>query len=557
MILTPSFSAILLLITTQYASLVLGQCSSTYMRSEFRQLSEASRQAYLTAVNQLKLRARGGTEPATWNLDQFVESHMSNSGAFHGTAQFLPWHRVYLRYYEEALRQVSKDPNMSVPYWDWTLDASAPASSLILSPNYFGSAGVAPDYCVSGGVAKSWPISYPFTSKCLTRCSSWSALYPPTAVNAILTRSSTYGAFRHDLEAIPHALIHTSGGGSCVDTNNNPAPFTSMASPNDPLFFIHHANVDRLWWRWQVMCPANAELYDEPNTSLSEALTTWNIPVSSAMNIANSRFCYTYSAANTDSVNFSPVCKSPTNSTGPPTPSPVATNNPAAWWFNNLMLQLVPNAPSLASTAAVLAPAPLPIHPVVSVIHKSIPSAVPIKNQHNAAPTTAPTVAVPTVAAAAINPDVSKEESNDNTNIDLNLVRRNVGSISVVDVDPNDPGIVSRQESSTSQNTTNVLTVNVRMYVPSPGETTYQPAPYVSIKAPDASDRTDLFNLRFPPAVPDSYLVMCGLDIQRARAAEVRAKHIIDYYNNVQNWTSPVALVEVVKNANGFYISKS
>jgi tyrosinase len=26
---------------------------------------------------------------------------------------------------------------------------------------------------------------------------------------------------------------------------------TAATSPNDPIFFLHHANIDRIWWNWQ------------------------------------------------------------------------------------------------------------------------------------------------------------------------------------------------------------------------------------------------------------------------------------------------------------------
>ena len=29
-----------------------------------------------------------------------------------------------------------------------------------------------------------------------------------------------------------------------------------MTSPNDPIFFLHHANIDRLWAEWQATHPA-------------------------------------------------------------------------------------------------------------------------------------------------------------------------------------------------------------------------------------------------------------------------------------------------------------
>ncbi|KAH9247395.1 hypothetical protein BASA81_015023 [Batrachochytrium salamandrivorans] len=457
---------------------------------------------------------------------------MANSGLFHGTAQFFPWHRLYLRFYEDALRQVSGNPTMSVPYWDWTLDASAPASSLILSPNYFGGAGVAPDYCVTTGVAKNWAVVYPFQSSCVSRCSSWTALYPPTTVNQILTRSATYGSFRHDLEAIPHALIHTSGGGSCTDSKGNAMPFSNMASPNDPFFFIHHANVDRLWYRWQDMCPGNGALYDEPGVALTDLLTSWNVPVSQAMDISNPRLCYTYSASSTDLVGFTPTCKSGPaggNSTVPPPPVPTAPN-PAAYWFNNLLLSLVPNA----------VPASLPNVNKGSVSISSVPAPRPLAS-----------VVMPSPGPfAPIHVGVNAPQ---NTMIPRSAIhKRGLGSAAPTG-SPNAPiqDLVDITVSLSSSNPSGPI--KITMYHPPPNTTVYTPASYVKIQAPSCEDRTDMVNLRFPPSVPESYLIMHGLDVQRARAGEVESRHVIDYYNNLDGFVSPVCLGYVYENTNGYW----
>src|SRR6202000_3351134 len=52
------------------------------------------------------------------------------------------------------------------------------------------------------------------------------------------------------LEGQPHNLVHNciGGGGHLV-----PAPYgnmTNFLSPVDPVFFLHHANMDRLWDVW-------------------------------------------------------------------------------------------------------------------------------------------------------------------------------------------------------------------------------------------------------------------------------------------------------------------
>lgn len=40
----------------------------------------------------------------------------------------------------------------------------------------------------------------------------------------------------------PHSSAHLAVGGTLYDQS---------ASPGDPVFFLHHTNLDRLWWEWQ------------------------------------------------------------------------------------------------------------------------------------------------------------------------------------------------------------------------------------------------------------------------------------------------------------------
>lgn len=43
----------------------------------------------------------------------------------HGWERFLPWHRIYLYEFEQALQDVA--PNVTLPYWDWTMPQYRPA----------------------------------------------------------------------------------------------------------------------------------------------------------------------------------------------------------------------------------------------------------------------------------------------------------------------------------------------------------------------------------------------------------------------------------------------
>ena len=84
------------------------------IRKNQSSLTSAERSAYVSAVKALK---------ASGAYDVFVAEHRAaflagpNDPA-HGGPAFLPWHREYLRRFERALQEF--DPNVSLPYWDWT-----------------------------------------------------------------------------------------------------------------------------------------------------------------------------------------------------------------------------------------------------------------------------------------------------------------------------------------------------------------------------------------------------------------------------------------------------
>ena len=117
------------------ASLVASQCTQLQTHKEWRELQKEEQKSYLQAVKCLR------TNPSKFDLglthgnpktryDDFVYSHMEGTPYYHGTPQFLPWHRYFLVLFDKALKD---ECNYSgpLPYWDWTADSEAPEQSTI------------------------------------------------------------------------------------------------------------------------------------------------------------------------------------------------------------------------------------------------------------------------------------------------------------------------------------------------------------------------------------------------------------------------------------------
>ncbi|KAJ3321245.1 hypothetical protein HDV06_004470 [Boothiomyces sp. JEL0866] len=272
------------------------------------------------AVQQLKARPAGGNDPSTWNFDQFAQTHWDYQSNNHGTPMFFPWHRMFVLQYEKALRSI--DPSITQPYWDWTLDSQHPQASDIFHPQNFGGNGQNGN-CVQDGVAAGWS-SVVFKPACLKRCNSYSTFYSPEALTGIINQSQNFKALHNAIENGPHASVHNQIGGTCGD-------FGSMASAGDPIFFLHHAMVDKIWSKWQSACSSNVNNFEaDPNSSMP--------PFNGAVNdvLATSNLCYSYSPSAGD-LALTVSCPNGKSSNGIPAAAPVVDNH----WAEEMLQALI------------------------------------------------------------------------------------------------------------------------------------------------------------------------------------------------------------------------
>lgn len=253
------------------------ECSHFLVRQEWRSLSQAHKAEYIAAVKCTQsLPARSGFEAAQTRFDDFQAVHIHVADEIHIVGHFLPWHRRFIKIHETTLREECGYRG-AIPYWDWTLDADSLDSiseSPIFDPVHgFGGDGVPGTYILPNdpdGTSELFPETFvgcvqdgPFashklhigpgklsTDHCLVRGlnDTYKGFLTSEAV-AQTMEQPTFELFRVQLEgggSNPYPAQHGSGhlivGG---DMGN------LFSSPGDPLFHLHHANLDRLWWQWQ------------------------------------------------------------------------------------------------------------------------------------------------------------------------------------------------------------------------------------------------------------------------------------------------------------------
>lgn len=153
-------------------------------------------------------------------LGPLVDIHSNAIHQMHSNPRFLPWHRIYLLRMEELLQMV--DPTVCIPYWNSSVEQAFPSWLL----------GFTPTVNLVGGLHT------------VTR-NIGGAILPNAAAVAAVMGNGTFNTFAPALEGI-HNSGHVWVGGSMLGFATAPA---------DPVFWMHHAEIDRIWAEWQAANP--------------------------------------------------------------------------------------------------------------------------------------------------------------------------------------------------------------------------------------------------------------------------------------------------------------
>jgi tyrosinase len=159
----------------------------------------------------------------------------------HGNWYFLPWHRAYIRAFERICQELSGKSDFALPYWNWTSDRQFPAvfaaGDRNSNPLFHPRPGVAnglrlTDDMVGPAVMSGIMNSPDFEAFGSTR---------PRGQDSAAASWQRRAGSSTVLEFNPHNGVHQAIGGNMS---------TTALSARDPIFFLHHANVDRVWAAW-------------------------------------------------------------------------------------------------------------------------------------------------------------------------------------------------------------------------------------------------------------------------------------------------------------------
>ncbi len=229
------------------------------------------------------------TDPRNWYRNAFVHT----LDCPHGNWWFVVWHRGYIGWFERTCRELSGDPDFALPYWDWTAQPYIPADFFndVLNPAnpaYINSLAVFQKE-LSNPMSAFWKSLTPAQLAQLklrgynSMADVWAGVvgdpmfFPPAQARTLTQANPNFDTATKNavsistikaalapknfidfgskkapyhsamagfgiLEGQPHNLVHNCIGGFMSD----------FLSPVDPLFFMHHANIDRLWQVWTL-----------------------------------------------------------------------------------------------------------------------------------------------------------------------------------------------------------------------------------------------------------------------------------------------------------------
>ena len=244
--------------------------------------------AYAEAV--AAMQARPATDPTSWSYQAAVHGSYAPpppgarwNECQHQSWYFLSWHRMYLYYFERIVRAVVMSaggpPDFAIPYWNY--DQPFPANTLPQpfreptlpdgSPNPL----FLPPPRRSNAIASGFQLSPLVTSSSAAMAMTNFTGPPGPGFGGGRRPPMQFGGSVGGLEQTPHNAIHVQVGGTRIGQCQGGLMIDPGCAALDPIFWLHHANVDRLWNQWLALGggranPSDAAWLDQPFTLYDE-----------------------------------------------------------------------------------------------------------------------------------------------------------------------------------------------------------------------------------------------------------------------------------------------
>ncbi|KAI0645622.1 Di-copper centre-containing protein [Trametes meyenii] len=297
-------------------------CTHPSVRKEWRKLSRPERAEWISAINCLaKLPHTDALTPRVnrsisnippinasgsyW--DDIVYIHMDLNTRIHNTGFFFPFHRFYVNAVETAMKEKCGFTG-AFPYWDWSIDAhDVENSPLFQDHNPISGLGgwgdPSKDFQLQNGGFRHLEVAYPiphvirrnFTLQpflpfaeipMFTNLSKYAneSFTPEVVRDMVNWTPGDFVGFQFSMEYPegPHASVHFILGGDLSGECPAGSPADCFPQPtfsaNEPLFFFHHAMVDKVWFDWQNKNPDNFWAYkggSVQNLTSVQALKDW------------------------------------------------------------------------------------------------------------------------------------------------------------------------------------------------------------------------------------------------------------------------------------------
>jgi tyrosinase len=185
-----------------------------------------------------------GSDPRNWRNQALI--HINHCP--HGMPTFVHWHRHYILNFELICGQLIGDPDFALAYWNWS------AKDGIIPNPFFDVNQLNVQFWndPSNAQSNNWSPD-PVTTVGTRALSKGQGLQDDPDAGQDFTQDfidgikqeTDFAVFTGQLEGSPHNNGHVITGGANGHMVNG-------MSPLDPIFWLHHCNIDRIWAEWET-----------------------------------------------------------------------------------------------------------------------------------------------------------------------------------------------------------------------------------------------------------------------------------------------------------------